>query len=109
MSLKFDTINFLIQKLISSFKHENDSSGFTGRKKESNLVSGSMNLVTMVIGSGSLGLPFAFAKAGLVPAILMFVVFGLPSFLAFNDCMYAADVKLTTFLTSPTQRHSQSR
>ncbi|KAK2962004.1 Transmembrane amino acid transporter [Blattamonas nauphoetae] len=65
------------------------------RKKESNLVSGSMNLVNMVIGSGTLGLPFAFAKAGLVPAILMFVVFGLLSYLTFYYCMYASDVTMT--------------
>ncbi|KAK2947253.1 Transmembrane amino acid transporter [Blattamonas nauphoetae] len=64
------------------------------KAKPATIVSGTINLVNTVIGAGTLGLPYAFAKAGLLPAILMFIALALLSYLTMYYIAYASDVTL---------------
>ena len=53
-----------------------------------------LNMVNAVIGAGVLGLPFAFAKAGILPAILIFAVMVVISYLSLTYVAYTADALL---------------
>ena len=47
-----------------------------------------LNLVNSVIGAGVLGIPFSFAKAGLVPAIIMFLLMTALNYVSLNCKCY---------------------
>ena len=51
-------------------------------------------MVNAVIGAGVLGLPFAFAKAGLLPAIIIFFFMLLISYVSLVYVAYTSDALL---------------
>ena len=53
-----------------------------------------LNLVNTVIGAGVLGLPYAFYRAGLVLALLMFFLMVFVSMLTFNFMVDVCDSTL---------------
>ncbi|KAK2964626.1 Transmembrane amino acid transporter [Blattamonas nauphoetae] len=50
-----------------------------------------ISLVNSTLGAGMLGIPLAYAKAGLVPALLMHVMMGLLSWASFYFLTYSAE------------------
>lgn len=64
------------------------------KKKPAKPLNAVINLVNAVIGAGVLGLPFAFAKAGLVPAILIFLMMLVFSYLSLRFLIYVSDATL---------------
>ena len=73
-----------------------------------------ISLVNSTLGSGMLGIPLAYSKAGLVPAIILHVLMGVMSWASFYFLTYASEAtgvysygdvfffsSLTFFLYSP--------
>ena len=65
------------------------------KQKGATVLSSILNLVNTVIGAGTLGLPFAFYKAGLVPSLLLFALMLFISILTFNFMINVCDSTLT--------------
>ncbi|KAK2961174.1 Transmembrane amino acid transporter [Blattamonas nauphoetae] len=65
------------------------------KKKPAGFVGATVNMVNAVIGAGLLGLPFAFAKAGIVPATIMAVFMCFLSMLTGYYLSYASDATNT--------------
>ena len=55
----------------------------------------SVSLINSTLGSGMLGIPLAYAKAGLFPAILIHVVMAIVSFFSYYYLLYASDATQT--------------
>lgn len=60
-------------------------------EKPSSVTVSLINLVNTVIGAGTLGLPYAFARAGLVPALILYFFMLLVSFMSFYYLIISAD------------------
>lgn len=50
-----------------------------------------ISLVNSTLGAGMLGIPLAYAKAGLVPAIIMHILIGLISWFSFYFLTYSSE------------------
>ncbi|KAH7826138.1 putative AminoAcid/AuxinPermease(AAAP) Family Protein [Monocercomonoides exilis] len=70
---------------------QSTTNGVKQEEKYASQFSSIINLVNTVIGAGTLGLPFAIAKAGLLPASLMFLFMIIISFISFFQLIYVAD------------------
>ena len=55
----------------------------------------SISLINSTLGSGMLGIPLAYAKAGLLPAIAIHVVMAIVSFFSYYYLLYASDATQT--------------
>lgn len=64
------------------------------QQKSATVFSGIINLMNTIIGAGVLGLPYAFARAGVVPAILIFILMILYTFCSFSHLVYVSDATL---------------
>ena len=54
-----------------------------------------ISLINSTLGSGMLGIPLAYAKAGLFPAILIHIVMAVVSFFSYYYLLYASDATQT--------------
>lgn len=78
----------------SNSEEEATKDNTKSKKKPASPTGAVINMVNSVIGAGVLGLPFAFAKAGLVPAILIFFLMMVFAFISLNHLIYIADATL---------------
>ena len=53
-----------------------------------------LNLINVSIGAGVLGLPFAFAKAGLIPGLLIFCCVSIICYISLTYLGYVCDAVL---------------
>ena len=53
-----------------------------------------LNLVNSVLGAGVLGIPYAFAKAGIIPSIIIFVFMVILNYASLSIVCYIADATL---------------
>eukprot|EP00770_Monocercomonoides_exilis_P000205 MONOS_202.2-p1 / transcript=MONOS_202.2 / gene=MONOS_202 / organism=Monocercomonoides_exilis_PA203 / gene_product=AminoAcid/AuxinPermease(AAAP) Family Protein / transcript_product=AminoAcid/AuxinPermease(AAAP) Family Protein / location=Mono_scaffold00003:244646-247749(+) / protein_length=869 / sequence_SO=supercontig / SO=protein_coding / is_pseudo=false len=61
------------------------------KKKPASFLSATTNIVNTIVGAGTLGLPFAFAKAGFLPALLIYVFMLAVSYLSLDYLVEVAD------------------
>ena len=57
-------------------------------------ISSLVSLVNTIVGAGTLGLPLAFAKAGLVPSLIIFVIMLSLTLLSLYYVVYSSDATL---------------
>ena len=70
-----------------------DSSEAPEEKKEepASFTTAIISLVNSTLGSGMLGIPLAYSKAGLVPAIVLHILMGLMSWASFYFLTYSSE------------------
>ena len=62
---------------------------------DASLASGSISLINSMLGAGMLGIPLAYAKSGLFPAIIVHLLMILVSYLTFYYLFYVSDATQT--------------
>ena len=64
------------------------------RKKPTKPFSAVLNLVNSVLGAGVLGIPYAFAKAGIIPSVIIFVMMIILNYVSLLILCYISDATL---------------
>ena len=62
-----------------------------GEQRYATVFSGTVNLIKTIIGAGILGLPFAFARSGILIFVLVFLMVAFISWLSLMYLIYVAD------------------
>ena len=75
----------------SSAKKKDEKQPKKPEDKVASLPTAIISMVNSTLGAGMLGIPLAYSKAGLVPAIILHVLMGVMSWISFYFLTYTSD------------------